>query len=1226
MRSAFLKDIARSVRGSLGRFLAIMGITALGCGFFAGLQMTGTDMRAAGDAFYDGTSLYDIKLVSTLGFSSDDLARVRKVEGIGAAMPAVTCDVMATMGSERIAVRMSSLDVEAAERATVESDYVVTSAEEGYLNRLILREGRWPTAAGECVISADKDYPAGFGVGGVVHVLYGTQDVDDLLITRSFTVVGRVSASYYPYTGSFGSTSLGSGMIEQYLYVSPGSFTEDSPFTELYLEVPSARSLTSGSEAYGAEVGAVKGRLEDRADELGAARLADVKAEAQATLDERRAEYEEQRADAEAQLADARAQLDAAAAEIASGEAEIADGQERLASGWERLADGQASYDQGMADLAAARKEAEKKIADGEAELAANEARLDEAERQLDMTQEDIDAAYAQVADGETQWAEQRAPLAAAAGDLRTCIAALEAVSALASTPGTPTQEQIDATQAQVEAAATAAQALYDSGLIDFGSEEVAFELEALLTDVLGDLSGITIDETTDLESLIEQVRALAPTSIGRVIAAASEAQAQLEEGIAEGDAAVADARAQVDAAQAARDAIDSGRAQLEEGRAELEQGRRDGEAQLAAAQRRLADAKAQLATSRAQLESLEAQLAAARAQLAEGRLEYEDGLADYLAARGEADGKFFDAKAQLADAQREIDELGPPDIYALDRSQNEGAVTYNDDTLRMDSIARVFPAIFFLVAALVSLTTMTRMVEDDRVLIGTYKALGYSKGKIALKYLVYAGIAGTVGAVVGILALSQVLPYIIVFSYGIIYSVPIHAFPMPVDLGVAFLSGGLGVGVTLVATWAAVVSSLREVPATLMLPRAPKAGQRILLERLGIIWGRLSFSWKVTCRNIFRDKRRLAMTVVGISGCTALLLTGFGLHDAIWDIIDCQYGPIVHYDTTVGLDDDAIGLDADRVEDFLDGFDGVGGIVRAQQENMQAGAEGYDGAYVRVSVVIPEDAAAFPSAMTFRDREGGHGIDFGGDSVVVTEKLSMKLGIDVGDEVLVYDQDTVGNAVGGGRALTVTGVAENYVGNLVYVGRDAWKSVNDVPPVFQTLYASSDVGVRAALSAELLSMDDVSTVSFSDETINLYRNMLSVVDLIVVVLIVSAAALAFIVLYNLTNINVSERVREIASLKVLGFTRREVYSYIFREILLLAVVGDALGMVLGTHLASFVVTTAEVDYVMFGRTIHPASYVYAFALTLVFSGIVVLILRRKLDHVDMVESLKSVD
>ncbi|MGL5174718.1 MAG: ABC transporter permease, partial [Olsenella sp.] len=545
-------------------------------------------------------------------------------------------------------------------------------------------------------------------------------------------------------------------------------------------------------------------------------------------------------------------------------------------------------------------------------------------------------------------------------------------------------------------------------------------------------------------------------------------------------------------------------------------------------------------ASAQATLDASAEKLASSRADLDDDSAQYEDGVSAYEDQKADADQQLADAQAQVDAAQADVDDLEAPDIYVLDRTQNEGVVTYDDDTRRMDSIADVFPLIFFLVAALVSLTTMTRMVEDDRVEIGTFKALGYSTARIAEKYLIYAAIAGVSGAVLGILVLTQVLPTIITSSYAIIYAVPRIAFPKPIDPACALLSGGLGVGVTLLATWGAVVSSLRETPATLMLPRAPKAGKRILLERLTPLWSRISFSWKVTFRNLFRYKRRFLMTVIGISGCTALLLVGFGLHDSIWDIIDCQYGSIIHYNMVVGLLDDATTTDVDAVASYLDEEGDASGTIRVQQENMRAGSNtgAYDGTLL-ANVVIPEDSGTFGGAVTLDERVSHAAVAFDDDAVVVTEKLATKLGVGVGDTIVLFDQDDVGNATGDGHPLTITGICENYVSNYVYVGREAWRGVDEGEPVFSTLYTSiaDDANVRSSLSEDLGVMNKVSTVSFTDEIINRYRKMLSVVDLIVLVLIVSAAALAFIVLYNLTNINVEERVREIASLKVLGFT-----------------------------------------------------------------------------------------
>jgi len=908
-RSAYMLEIARGVRGSLGRFLAILGIVALGCGFYAGLRMCGPDMRIAADRWYDGCALWDLRVVSSQGLDDAAVARLRKVDGVEAAMPARTVDVMAEAAGKSVAVRVSSVDADAARASRASGPFAVKSSKDDYLNRARLASGRWPRAAGECVASADST-TSPLRVGDVVRVTSSAGDVDSVLVRRTLTVVGTVSSPDYPYTGSFGTTTLGDGTIGQYVYVTDATFSKDVPYTAAYLAVEGARGLESGSSAYERRVDAVAGRVRRTAVAAARERFQGLKA-------------------------DARAQVDAKAREL-------------------------------------------------------------EAQRQA------------------------------------------------AATPD-----------------------------------------------------------------------AVVPAEI----APAAAAQAQ------------------------------------------------DG---LAAAQR------------------------------------------------------------QIDEAQAKVDAMQGPEVYVLDRTQSEGAATYQADTERMDHIAAVFPAMFFLVAALVALTTMARMVEDDRQKIGTHKALGYGRACIAAMYLAYALLAAGAGAVLGIAVLSQALPLIVTGAYGIIYAVPSLGLPLPVSSGIALSSGGLGVGVTLAATWIAVASTLRETPAALMLPRAPKAGRRILLERVGPLWRRLSFSWKVTFRNLFRYKRRLLMTVVGIAGCSALLLVGFGLHDSIWDIIDRQFGPIIRYDTTVGMDADAAEKDVDAVAARLRDA-GARRVERVERRTMLTRGKGGSASATektRVSVMVPRSAAGLSRCVGMRDRETGEAVAFGDDSVLVTEKLASLYGIRAGQRIVLFGQDDAGNAKGGGVELTVDGIVENYVGNVVYVGRSAWRRVEEGDPSFSTVLADVRGGTSAQkrLADELHDMDGVATVAFSSETIETYRHMLSVVNMVVVVLIVSAGALAFIVLYNLTNINVSERVREIASLKVLGFTRREVHAYVFREIVLLSLLGDAAGMALGTWLEGFVITTAEVDYVMFGREIHPLSFVLAFALTMAFTLAILLLMRRRLDAVDMVESLKSVD
>lgn len=1283
--SAFAKGVLRSIRGSLGRFLAIMGIVALGCGFYAGLQMCGPNMRLAADRYYDETQLWDLRVVSTLGFKDADVKRIASTEGVSAAVASHTVDVMARLGNEQVAVRISSLGSKTATTLTA-VDAGGRLGGSPVVNRLILREGRWPTSAEECVVSADV---SGASVNDRVEVLRDDADHDRGLRVRKLVVVGTVSSSNYVYTGNLGSTSLASGKIEQCLFVTDDAFGEDTPYTDVYLKVSGADKLQSSSDAYEEKVSEVKGRMEARSGDLSRARQADLRAQAQVTLNEKVKEYQRKRDESYGRLADAKDQLD--------------DAEQRIVDGQGKLDEGQREYDEGLATYRGKRADAERRLSDAQAQIDSGRGELDaqrdrlaageQAWRQgydqlsfqlastgvtapsaqgyvdeLDARLTQAEAAKAQLASLQGQLAQAREAIGEAnrrrvnegINELRPKISELEdkrerAQGALDVLRGRRGEAQVQLNDLDVRIRDTQAnidrlEAERDK-LGSAFSQEQAQSLAAAKA-ALGKLKEKRLSVQADLSKLdaavgeaeatvraIDEGLATARSSLARLQEAQEQIQ-EAEQGIPQLEAGIGQIQGRlpsdddIAALTSARDSaqrLADTREVLDEGALQLSSAQKRLDASQAELRRQRKDAAHQLASAKGRLEAAAGELRRSRDQLDEARAQHDEGLASYTDSKAEVDKRFSKAWQEIQDAQRSIDEIALPDVYTLDRSQSESAATYQADTKRMDNIANVFPLMFFLVAALVALTTMTRMVDDERVQIGTYKALGYGKTRIAGRYLLYALVAAGVGATLGVIVLSQLLPYIIMSAYSIIYAVPPLDLPLPIDWGVALSAAGLGVGVTLLTTWVTVYSSLREPPATLMLPRAPKAGRRILLEHVMPIWRRLSFSWKVTARNLFRYKRRLLMTVIGISGCASLLLVGFGLHDSIWDIIDLQYGPIIHYDTTVGLSDASTELDVSAVTDYLGSAGGASDIVRVQRESMQATGTGPSTSATsktHVTVIVPQDSLQAQEAVTFRDRTTGAAVAFDDDAVLVTEKLASLYGIRAGDQLMLFDQDDAGNAIGTGHALTVTGVTENYVANLVYVGRGAWRSVSPVTPVFSTIFCNvPDTGdVRATVSARLHDMTGVSTVTFSDEVINQYRHVLSVVDMVVVVLIVSAAALAFIVLYNLTNINVEERLREIAALKVLGFTKREVYAYIFREIMLLALMGDVTGMLLGIWLERFVITTAEVDYVMFGRSIHPLSFVYAFALTLVFSALVMLVMRRKLDRVDMVESLKSVD
>ena len=1110
MPHALFTEITRTIKGSLARFLAIAGIVALGCGFFAGLKMASPDMQEAAHTFYENQHLYDLRVISTLGLSEKDVSALASVEGVEAVMPSRTVDIMATLTSSQSTARVSSF-------------------RPGGLNQPIVVEGRLPQGPYECVMSADPKKRADISLGQQIELPDTSNGVH--LKGGSYTVVGFVNAPTYPYVSNFGTTSLGNGIVQQFVYVTEDAFADDDPYTEVYLTVQDATRYKSGSSAYQSAVDSVVERISQMNPSLAALRLQELKDDAQAQLDEARQKLEQSRQEAADKLGDAQKKLDDAEAQISAQQ--------------QKLDDGQKQYDAGRQQLTASRYSAEQQFAQAEAQITASEA---------------------QIAQGTAE---------------------------------------LSAGEAQYQAGLAA----FNAGQATFTQQKSAFEAgrDAFLAGLAA--QGIT---ASTLEEAQQQLSALglATTQVDALLAT----QAQI--GAAETELA-----SQQQALAAAREELDQRTAQLHEAESQVAQARRDlSEArsatadQLSAAQEKLAASLSRLSAGQTALQSAEAQTNEGRQSLEEQRTEVEKQLAD--------------GQKELDEAQKKIDELKEPDVYVLDRTKEIGVAAYQADSERINDIANVFPLMFFLVAALVSLTSMTRMVSEERTLIGVHKALGYSTAQIAAKYLLYALLASLLGAVIGIACLSQVLPGVIISAYGSIYTIPNGGAPYPIQLDSALLSGLSGIGITLLSTMAAVLSSLKEEPSSLMLPKAPKAGSKIFLERVEPLWSRLSFSWKVTIRNLVRYKRRLIMTLVGIAGCTALLLVAFGLRDSISDIIDNQWPAISHYDYIVGMTSDVSEEEADQINAELNQV-GATNIRRITRENVLLETSTQKaGSLTRTTIMTSNSLQDLTGLATLRNRLSGQTIELGEDSVVITEKLAKRLGVGVGDTVQVYAQDRIGNASGEPSTLTITGVAENYVGSYLYLGPSAWHSLGIQDQAADGWYATlpEDQATRDAFGEKLINQTGVATVDDVNEAIRTYRESLAVVNRVVAILIVAAALLAFIVLYNLTNINIEERVREIASLKVLGFTRHEVDAYVFREIALLAIFGALFGLVLGTYLEGFVVQTAEIDLVMFGRAIHAPSYWFAFGLTLVFSLLVYVAMRPKLKNIDMVESLKSVE
>ncbi len=600
--------------------------------------------------------------------------------------------------------------------------------------------------------------------------------------------------------------------------------------------------------------------------------------------------------------------------------------------------------------------------------------------------------------------------------------------------------------------------------------------------------------------------------------------------------------------------------------------------------------------------------------QLADGWDEYNDGLAKYEEAKAESDQKLADARQQILDAEKKVAKLKKPTWYVFTRKDNPGFSTYESDAYRIENVCKIFPVFFFLVAILVCLTTMTRMVEEERTQIGTLKALGYSKAAIASKFIVYSALASLSGSVVGIAAGSFIFPTVIYSAYEMLYKTPaLKLQPMP---EVWVLVTLCALVCTTAAALMACMAELRSNPAALMRPKAPKAGKRVLLERIPFIWKRLSFTRKVTVRNLFRYKKRIFMTILGIAGCTALTMAGFGIYSSISVILDKQYSEIFNYDLIVVLDSDAGEYTLETVDKALEEDENTTENVELYMKSLSYKGIG------DTSLVVAKDTTKLADVVKFNDRVTGDPLELTDDGVIITERFAELSGLSAGDEFTFTC---------GGEEITakVSSVTENYTLHFVYMTENLYEKLCGAKPSYNTYFTiMKDTGDEAQkeMGERLMSLDGVQALSFVKDNRESFGNTVKNLNYVVILIIVSAAMLAFVVLYNLTNINITERIREIATIKVLGFYDNEVSAYVFRENILLTLIGDAIGLGAGVWLHRFVIQVAQTDSVMFGRTLPLWCFAAAFVLTLIFALLVDFIMHFRLKKVSMVESLKSVE
>ncbi|MBD7915349.1 ABC transporter permease [Clostridium sp. Sa3CUN1] len=608
------------------------------------------------------------------------------------------------------------------------------------------------------------------------------------------------------------------------------------------------------------------------------------------------------------------------------------------------------------------------------------------------------------------------------------------------------------------------------------------------------------------------------------------------------------------------------------------------------------------------QFENVKLELENGKIDLEKGKLEYEESIEKF-------NKEIASAESKLNNAQNEINSIAEPSWYVLDRNSQYSYVDYKNNADSIDKLAKVFPLFFFLVAALVCLTTMTRMVDEQRINIGTLKGLGYSKYKIASKYIVYSFTASFLGSIFGLIIGYTIFPIVVFDAYGIMYSLPRVEleFNVPIALSITLVS----VLVTTLSSVLACYKELLETPSTLMRPKAPKEGKRIFIERIDFIWNKLSFIGKVTVRNIFRYKKRFLMTVFGIAGCTALIVTGFGIKDSIKTIVDKQFGKVFNYDLTINIDKDASNIEKKELEDNLNTLQEIDKFLMISSEN---GKIKGDNTEKDINIIVPEDISRISEFVNFINRTNKDKYKLNDNGVIISEKAAKQSKVKIGDEVKIK----VNNKE---YSLKVSGITENYTFNYVYISPKYYKEIFDKEPIYNSIIANTNsLQNESNFSMKLMENSIVKGVSFNTSIRENFDNMIKSLNYVIIVIIVSAGTLAFVVLYNLTNVNISERIREIATIKVLGFYDKEVSAYIYRENIFLTIFGILLGEVLGVFLHRFIMVTVEIDNIMFGRNIDFPSFIFSAILTLIFAILVNSVMYYKLKKVKMVESLKSVD
>lgn len=1193
MTGSYFTDSFRSIKRTFSRFVSIVAIVALGSGLFCGLNAVGPDMMNTANTYYEDYNLMDLRLQSYLGLYEEDLDKVRAIEGVEGVQGVKFVDgyvqtpnaegeyegIVDIDGSE-LTIRVTGLDLMSAVNFEGGAD------DPNYINRLKLfrdgeLKGRYPESPNECVVTcSDLTTPEQFVIGSKIKVVGDDEDISYYLKYDEFTIVGVVQTPYW-VSYERGVTTAGSGKLGDFIYVNNDAFTDKiTYYSEAYITLEGADEFEAYSEEYDDFVEAKREEIAALAETFAADRRAQLAVGLEQKVTSAKLEIDQAEATINQKLADGQKQLDELYEKEKNGAQQLADAQKLMD---EEYAKAQNQIQSGSDNYMAAVNEYNSKViavSNGKVELANKENEYNNKKAQADSAKEQLDSANVQltVAEKEIKYIETL-------------------VNTTESTFNTLKENQ-DVAQSDLDLDAMAGRL-----------EETNPELAKLLF-AASDLTaqGMAADAIDEVGRLLDQYQSELAVAKQEYAAGKAEYESSLAQW-QQADAQLAAANAQL---TAAKQQLEDAEGQLETYKEKIQAGGDELQFGAIQAQTEYMTAQATLAIKSSQYQNIKQIIA--------------DAEKEFETAKAEAESKLGSAKTEYQKGESLLQNIKDGvGWFVYTRDDSPGYTGYGQAASNMVRLAYIFPTFFFIVSTMVCLTTMTRMVEEERTQLGTLKALGYSNKMISGKYLLYAVMASLIGVILGVVLGFTVIPIVLCAAWGIMYEMPetiISFMPLYLILGVV-----IAMGSTVLAAYLACRKELKEVPAVLMRPKPPKAGKRVFLENIDFIWKKLSFTSKVTVRNLFRNKKRFLVTVIGIAGCTALILAACGLRDSISGVIDNQYGKengVAQYDLQVVLKD---GQTSYAESDMVPQINSINGIDSSMLGYLKVG-HGYSDRSdkeMEVDILVPENPQSFVNFVNLK--LNGEQIPLTDEGAVITKKFANKTNTKIGDVVTVSWTE---GSITVKYDVKVTGIVDNYAFHYVYMTPAYYQSVTGTSLEYNYLFCKIDQALTKEAKVHMENtINDIKGVNgsvFTTVVIDNFNNIINTLNMVIILFIVAAMALAVVVLYNLNNINVNERIRELATLKVLGFYDGEVSAYIYRENVILTLIGIVAGLFLGIPLNIAVVGIVDIDTLTFKTQLEPLSFILAASITIGFAILVNLLMHFKLKKISMVESLKSVE